>query len=105
MFGTIWFQSKGGLGRARNWLVVGRRGPVVKSGLGCVLYADQMIAGGEGISLAADVFTTDEVKGRYPAILVYAAYKRMFSRVARPRARMRRAVRQCLRTVAMSMWW
>ncbi|MCU1322998.1 MAG: Acyl esterase [Acidobacteriaceae bacterium] len=50
-------------------------GPAVKSGLGCVLYADQMIPVGEGVSLAADVFTP-KVKGRYPAILVYAAYNK-----------------------------
>ncbi len=50
-------------------------GPPAKSGLGCVLYADQMIPVGEGVSLAADVYTP-KAKGRYPAILVYSAYNK-----------------------------
>ena len=43
---------KGGLDGAQ--LAGWTPGPAVKSGLGCMLYADQMIPVGEGISLAAD---------------------------------------------------
>jgi uncharacterized protein len=50
-------------------------GPPAKTGLGCVLYADQMVPVDEGISLAADVYTP-KAKGRYPAILVYSAYSK-----------------------------
>jgi uncharacterized protein len=50
-------------------------GPPAKSGLGCLLYADQMIPADDGVSLAADVYTP-EVKGRYPAILVLSAYNK-----------------------------
>lgn len=50
-------------------------GPAAKSGLGCVLYADQMIPVDNGISLAADVYTP-KAKGRYPAIVVYSAYSK-----------------------------
>jgi hypothetical protein len=50
-------------------------GPPAKSGLGCVLYADQMIPVDDGVSLAADVYTP-KVKGRYPAILVFSAYSK-----------------------------
>ncbi len=32
-------------------------GPPAKGGLGCVLYADQMIPVDDGVSLAADVYT------------------------------------------------
>jgi putative CocE/NonD family hydrolase len=46
-----------------------------KSGLGCVLYADQMIPVDDGVSLAADVYTP-KAKGRYPAILVFSAYNK-----------------------------
>jgi uncharacterized protein len=46
-----------------------------KSGLGCVLYADQMIPVDDGVSLAADVYTP-KVQGRYPAILVYSGYNK-----------------------------
>lgn len=50
-------------------------GPPAKSGLGCVLYADQMIPVDEGVSLAADVYTP-KAKGRHPAILVFSAYNK-----------------------------
>jgi uncharacterized protein len=52
-----------------------RPGPAVRSGLGCVLYADQMISVADGISLAADVYTP-KVEGRYPAIVVFSAYSK-----------------------------
>ena len=79
-------------------------GPPVKSGLGCVLYADQMIPVGKGVSLAADVFTP-KVKGRYPAILVYAAYNKDVQSSGAPTGTNETGSPPCLRTVAMSMWW
>ena len=48
-------------------------GPAVRTGLGCRLYADQMIPVDYGISLAADVYTP-RAEGRYPAVLAYSAY-------------------------------
>jgi uncharacterized protein len=64
-------------------------GPPAKGRLGCVLYADQMIAVDDGVSLAADV-CTPKAKGRYPAILVFSAYNlRSCNRVEHPRARMK----------------
>ncbi|NGM88602.1 CocE/NonD family hydrolase [Parapusillimonas sp. SGNA-6] len=48
-------------------------GPAVKTGMGCRLYADQMIPVDEGVSLAADVYTP-KAPGRYPAILAFSAY-------------------------------
>jgi uncharacterized protein len=50
-------------------------GPAVKSGLGCVLYADQMIPVDKDVSLAADVYTP-KAAGRYPAIVVFSAYSK-----------------------------
>ncbi|MGA7313545.1 MAG: CocE/NonD family hydrolase [Silvibacterium sp.] len=56
-----------------------------KSGLGCVLYADQMIPVEDGVSLAADVYTP-KAKGRYPAILVYSAYNKELQSSGAPTA-------------------
>jgi predicted acyl esterase len=50
-------------------------GPAVKSGLRCVLYADQMIPVDKDVSLAADVYTP-KAAGRYPAIVVFSAYNK-----------------------------
>ncbi len=50
-------------------------GSPVKSGLGCVTYADQMISVEEGVALAADVYLP-KVHGRYPAIVVFSAYNK-----------------------------
>jgi uncharacterized protein len=48
-------------------------GPPVHSGLGCVVHSDQMIPVAASISLAADIYTP-RVRGRYPTVVVYAAY-------------------------------
>lgn len=48
-------------------------GPPVRRGLGCVVYADQMIRVAADICLAADVCTPRE-PGRYPAVVTFAAY-------------------------------
>lgn len=58
-------------------------GPPVKRGLGCVIHADQMIAVGDGVSLAADVYTPKE-KGRYPAILAFSAYSKELQATGAP---------------------
>src|SRR5947209_6967085 len=50
-------------------------GAAVRSGLGCVVYADQMIPVGNGVSLAADLYIP-KARGRYPAVIVFAAYSK-----------------------------
>ncbi len=50
-------------------------GPPVKTGLGCQLYADQMIPVADGVSLAADVYTPKSA-GRYPAVIAFSAYSK-----------------------------
>ena len=42
-------------------------------GLGCLLLADQMIPVAPGVSLAADIYLP-KVPGRYPAVVLFAAY-------------------------------
>ena len=48
-------------------------GSPVHSGLGCRVHADQMIPVADGIALGADI-ATPKVEGRYPAVVVFAAY-------------------------------
>jgi uncharacterized protein len=48
-------------------------GPAVRTGLGHIVHADQMIPVADGVSLAADI-TTPKVPGRYPAVVVFSAY-------------------------------
>ncbi len=50
-------------------------GPPAKSGLGCRIFADQMIEVAPAISLAGDVYVP-KVLGRYPAIISFAAYSK-----------------------------
>ena len=48
-------------------------GPPVRTGLGCVFHADQMIPVADGVALAADV-ATPKRPGRYPAVVLFSAY-------------------------------
>jgi uncharacterized protein len=50
-------------------------GPSVASGLGCVVYEDQMVPMDDGIALAADVYTPKR-EGRYPAVITYSGYSK-----------------------------
>jgi predicted acyl esterase len=48
-------------------------GRPAREGLGCVVLADQMIPVEPGVSLAADIYLP-KVPGRYPAVVLFAAY-------------------------------
>ena len=48
-------------------------GRPARQGLGCLLLADQMIPVAPGVSLAADIYLP-KVPGRYPAVVLFAAY-------------------------------
>lgn len=50
-------------------------GPPAKSGLGCRILADQMIAVASSVSLAADIYVPKQ-PGRYPAIVSFGAYSK-----------------------------
>jgi putative CocE/NonD family hydrolase len=50
-------------------------GPPVMTGLGCTVWADQMIPVDDGVCLAADVYTPRK-PGRYPAVLTFAGYSK-----------------------------
>ncbi|MBL8875192.1 MAG: CocE/NonD family hydrolase [Phycisphaerae bacterium] len=50
-------------------------GPPAKSGLGCRILADQMIAVAPSVSLAADIYVPKQ-PGRYPAIVSFGAYSK-----------------------------
>jgi uncharacterized protein len=50
-------------------------GPAVASGLGCRVYADQLVPVDRGVALAVDVYTPKR-PGRYPAVLAFAAYSK-----------------------------
>jgi uncharacterized protein len=58
-------------------------GPPVYSGLGCVVHADQMIPVADGISLAADICTPKR-DGRYPAVVLFAAYSHQLQATGAP---------------------
>jgi putative CocE/NonD family hydrolase len=60
-------------------------GPPVSSGLGCLVWADQMIPVGAGISLAADVYTP-RTPGRYPAVVTFAGYSKELQSSGAPTA-------------------
>ena len=50
-------------------------GPAAMSGLGCELYADQMIPVDDNVALAADIYRP-KTPGRYPVILSMAGYNK-----------------------------
>jgi predicted acyl esterase len=50
-------------------------GPPLRSGLGCMLYADRMIPVADAASLAADVYVP-KAPGRYPAVVVFSGYNK-----------------------------
>ena len=58
-------------------------GAPVYSGLGCVVHADQMIPVADGISLAADICTPKR-DGRYPAVVLFAAYSHQLQPTGAP---------------------
>jgi uncharacterized protein len=58
-------------------------GPAGKTGLGCALYADQMIPVDKDVSLAADVYTP-KATGRYPAIVAFSAYSKELQTTGAP---------------------
>ena len=58
-------------------------GAPVHKGLGCVVYADQMIPVADGISLAADICMPKK-PGRYPAVLAFSAYSHQLQNTGAP---------------------
>jgi uncharacterized protein len=60
-------------------------GPPVATGLGCKVYANQMIPVGDGIAIAADV-CTPKPPGRYPAVVAFAAYSKELQSSGAPTA-------------------
>jgi predicted acyl esterase len=53
----------------------GRRARRSNASSAVSVYADQMIPVGDGVSLAADVYTP-KARGRYPAVVVFSAYSK-----------------------------
>src|SRR5205807_9649670 len=53
----------------------GRRARRSNASSAVSVYADQMIPVGDGVSLAADVYMP-KARGRYPAVIVFAAYSK-----------------------------
>ncbi|HSZ57288.1 MAG TPA: CocE/NonD family hydrolase [Tepidisphaeraceae bacterium] len=72
-FGDNFIPLRGGLDgpQTAGWTP----GPPVKTGLGCMTYADQMIFVEKGVALAADLYLP-KVRGHYPAIVVFSAYNK-----------------------------
>jgi putative CocE/NonD family hydrolase len=60
-------------------------GPPVATGLGCKVYANQMIPIADGVSVAADVYTPKQ-PGRYPAVVALAAYSNQLHSSGAPTA-------------------
>jgi hypothetical protein len=78
-------------------------GPPVRSGLGCVVHADQMIPVAEGISLAADI-ATPKTAGRYPAVLCSRHTVISYKTQVRPRVLVRLVSPLCSRTADTITW-
>lgn len=72
---------KGGLFGAR--LAGWTPGPPAKSGLGCRILADRMIAVEPAVALVADVHLP-KVPGRYPAVIAFAAYSKELQAAGAP---------------------